>query len=138
MQVAVHAERELAADAGWAASAGHLRSGYRGRAVLGATLDHAVIGNEVNEMHGTKCWSVVVDVDEHDGRTRAIARLDRGRSEDLVGVGLARLSPADRDVPEIGDELAAARALSELSHRLLDAAADDIEQVTHEPADLRI
>ena len=89
-------------------------------------------------MYGTKCWTIVVDVDEHEGRTRAVARLDRGQSEDLVGVGLARLSPADRDVPEIGDELAAARALSELSHRLLDAAADDIEQITHEPAHLRI
>jgi hypothetical protein len=90
-------------------------------------------------MHGTKRWTIVVDVDEHDGRTRAVARLDRGgESGGLVGVGLARLNPADRDIPEIGDELATARALSELSHHLLDAAADDIEQITHEPAHLRI
>jgi hypothetical protein len=55
-----------------------------------------------------------------------------------VGVGLARLNPADLDVPEIGDELATARALSELSHHLLDAAAGDLEQVTHRRAHLRI
>jgi hypothetical protein len=35
-------------------------------------------------------------------------------------------------VPEIGDELAAARTLSELSHQQLDTAAEDIEQVTHQ------
>ncbi|QYN20311.1 dsRBD fold-containing protein [Amycolatopsis sp. DSM 110486] len=42
----------------------------------------------------------------------------------------------DRDVPEIGDELAAARALSELAQRLLEVAAGDIEGVTHEPVRL--
>jgi hypothetical protein len=40
-------------------------------------------------------------------------------------------------VPEIGAKLATARALSELSHHLLVAAAGDIEQVTPEPAQLR-
>jgi len=44
-------------------------------------------------------------------------------------VGLARRKPADRDVPEIGDELAAARPLSELGHHLLSAAAEDIEAI---------
>lgn len=50
--------------------------------------------------------------------------------------GLARLNPADRDVPEIGDELAVARALSDLGHQLLDTAAGDIEQITHRPVHL--
>ena len=54
-----------------------------------------------------------------------------------MSVGLARLNPADRDVPEIGDEIAAARALSELGHLLLSAAADDLEAVTHVRADLK-
>jgi hypothetical protein len=66
-------------------------------------------------MGETKQWTVMIDVDEHDGRTRAVARLGRGGSEDLVGVGLARCNPDDRDVPEIGAKLATARALSELS-----------------------
>jgi hypothetical protein len=80
-----------------------------------------------------KRWSVDIEIDEHDGKTRAVARLHTRDRADLVGVGLARLNPADRDVPEIGDELATARALSELSHRLFDAAAEDIEGMTHEP-----
>jgi hypothetical protein len=81
-------------------------------------------------------WTVQIDLDEHDGRTRAVARLrDRG-PEELVGVGLARLNPVDRDVPEIGAELATARALSELSHRLLDVAATDIERQSGQEAHL--
>lgn len=43
-------------------------------------------------------------------------------------------SGGDSNVPEIGDELAAARALADLSHQLLDAAVQDIEDVTHRPA----
>jgi len=46
---------------------------------------------------------------------------------------VARCSPSDQNVPEIGDELATARALSELAHKLLDTAAKDIEAVTHAP-----
>jgi hypothetical protein len=79
-----------------------------------------------------KTWTVAVTIDEHDNRTRAKAQLTwRGRH--LVGVGSARLNPTDYDVPEIGDELAAARALSDLGHQLLDLTASDIEAVTHEP-----
>lgn len=74
-----------------------------------------------------KRWTVTIDIGEHDGRTRAHARLHTQDTDQLVGVGLARLNPADRDVPEIGDELAAARALSDLAHRLLDAAGTDVE-----------
>jgi hypothetical protein len=36
--------------------------------------------------------------------------------------------------PEIGDELAAARALSDLGHQLLLTAAADIEAAVNEPA----
>ena len=78
-------------------------------------------------MPAAKRWTVTIEIDEHDGRTRAHARLRTQDSDRLVGVGLARLNPADRDVPEIGDELAAARALSDLAHHLLDMAGGDIE-----------
>ncbi|WP_369794419.1 dsRBD fold-containing protein [Kutzneria sp. 744] len=37
-------------------------------------------------------------------------------------------------MPEIGDELAVARALADLSHQLLDAAVQDVEGITHRPA----
>jgi hypothetical protein len=89
-------------------------------------------------MVDVKTWTVQIEIDEHEDRTRAVARLHIGDTESLVGVGLARLNPADRDVPEIGDELATARALSELSHRLLDAAAQDIEQLSGNRAHLEM
>ena len=50
----------------------------------------------------------------------------------LIGTGTSRLNPTDSDVPEIGDELAVARALSELAHQLLHAAAEDIAGVPHD------
>lgn len=87
-------------------------------------------------MDDTKTWSVRIDIGEHDGRTRAVAHLHTQDTERMVGVGFARLNPVDPDVPEIGDEIAVARALSDLGHRLLDAAAGDLEGVIHSPAHL--
>jgi hypothetical protein len=87
-------------------------------------------------MDQVKSWTVRIDIGEHDGRTRAVAHLSTRDTDTLVGVGFARLSPADRDVPEIGDEIAVARALSDLSHRLLQTATNDLEQVSGEPAHL--
>ena len=49
-----------------------------------------------------------------------------------LGTGRARLNPFDADVPEIGDEIAVGRALTDLGHRLLTTAAGDIESITHE------
>jgi hypothetical protein len=87
-------------------------------------------------MIANKRWRVEIQIDEHEGRTRALARLHNRDETGLIGVGLARLNPADRDVPEIGDELAVARALSDLGHQLLEAAAGDIEHITHQPVHL--
>ena len=84
----------------------------------------------------TRTWSVEIRIDEHEGETHAQALLHTGDATSLSASGSARLSPRDRDVPEIGDELAAARALSRLAHDLLDAAAGDIENLTHEHVDL--
>ncbi|WP_270951709.1 dsRBD fold-containing protein [Saccharopolyspora oryzae] len=55
---------------------------------------------------------------------------------DLQGKGVAKRNPDDTNVPEIGAEQAAARALFELAHHLLRAATDDVEQLTGEPAHL--
>jgi hypothetical protein len=84
----------------------------------------------------TKNWTVGVEIGEHDGHTRAVARLDGKDGGRLVGVALARLSPANADVPEIGDEIAAARALTDLGRRLLRTATEDVEQATGESAHL--
>jgi hypothetical protein len=83
-----------------------------------------------------KTWTVRIDIGEHDGQTRAIARLHTGAGTSLAGTGVARLNPADPDVPEIGDEVAAARALSQLARLLLGVASDDLEDVLHGTVDL--
>ena len=82
--------------------------------------------------HIVKDWTVEVSIDEHRGHTRAKARL-RWRDQESVGVGLAKLDPADRDVADIGDELAVGRALADLARRLMCVTAHDIEAVTNEP-----
>ncbi|MGY1779923.1 DUF1876 domain-containing protein [Geodermatophilus sp. SYSU D01036] len=87
-------------------------------------------------MDAVKTWTVRIDIGEHDGRTRAVAHLQTRDTEAVTGTGFARLDPADRDVPEIGDEIAVARALSDLAHRLLRAATEDVEQSTGEAAHL--
>jgi hypothetical protein len=76
-----------------------------------------------------KEWLVRIFISEHDGTTRAEARLDTGTGKGLTGTGSARLSPKDDDVPEIGDEIAAARALADLAQRLLQTANEDVEDV---------
>ena len=86
----------------------------------------------------TRTWRVEIDINEHDDerRTRAVARLYSGAAAPLRAEGLARRRPDDREVPEIGDELAVARALADLAHQLLDATAGDIERLTHRPTQL--
>jgi hypothetical protein len=86
-----------------------------------------------------KKWSVDIVIDEHEpadadsgSRTRAQARLHTGDATALVGVGLARRTPTDAEVPEIGDELATARALADLAHQLIEATIADLEAVTKE------
>lgn len=87
-------------------------------------------------MAAEKRWTIEVLVDEEEGRTYAEACLQSGEDTRLVGIGRAKLNPSDRDIPEIGDELAAARALCDLGQRLLVTAARDIQEVTHEPVRL--
>jgi len=87
-------------------------------------------------MDHTEEWKMALYLDEHDGQTRATVRLHT-RDTILSGVGMAYRNPRDADVPEIGDELAAARALSDLAHKLFDATVGDIEAITHRPAAIR-
>lgn len=87
-------------------------------------------------MTATKTWHIEIFIGEREGKTHAEARLRPGDGDEvtLTSTGTARLNPADHDVPEIGDELAVARALSHLADKLLHVAADDIEAITHEKA----
>lgn len=73
-------------------------------------------------------WKVRLYLFEDEGTTKARAVLDTGTSS-LTGHGTARCNPHDAVVPEIGDELAAGRAMRDLAQQLLSAADRDIEGV---------
>lgn len=84
-----------------------------------------------------KHWTIDIYLSEEIGEgtavTRAEARLrTQDDATDLRGHGGAHRHPDD-DVPEIGDELATARALSDLANQLLHAAAQDVAAVTRQP-----
>ena len=82
-------------------------------------------------------WSVDLSIDEHEGQTRADARLIMD-GDHLVGHGMARRHPRDPHVTEIGERIAVARALSDLAHLLLGSAAAELEDITHERARLQL
>jgi hypothetical protein len=69
---------------------------------------------------------VDVSVSEDADHCEAVARLHvRGR--EFSGWGRARRHPADPEMPVVGEELAVARALADVSHQLVVAAADSLE-----------
>lgn len=77
-------------------------------------------------MH-TRTWHVTINLFEADGSTHAEAVLRTDTGPEVRHKGVAHRHPRDREVPEIGDELAVCRALAGLSHDLLDAAIADVE-----------
>ena len=80
-------------------------------------------------------WPLTVVFTEDDRTTRADVVLDVA-GHHYHGWGRARRAPADPDVPRIGEEVAAARALSRLAHDLLSAAGHDISELEHHPVHL--
>jgi hypothetical protein len=72
---------------------------------------------------------------EEANRTRADATLELA-SQRFHGFGQAKRAPEDPSVPVVGQDLAAARALSDLSHQLLEAAAERIESFEGHPVKL--
>ncbi|MFF2324505.1 MULTISPECIES: DUF1876 domain-containing protein [unclassified Streptomyces] len=78
-------------------------------------------------------WKVRVGLSEEDGTTRAEAVLDTG-SEKVVGHGVARCNPQDVDIPAIGDELAASRAMKDVAAQLMKVADQEMETVGAGPA----
>ncbi|MGW1362258.1 dsRBD fold-containing protein [Streptomyces chartreusis] len=80
-------------------------------------------------MPHTAEWKVRLHLFEDDeGATKARVVLDTGTTT-LTGHGSAQCNPADTNVPEIGDELAASRAMNDLAQQLLNVADRDIEDV---------
>ena len=85
----------------------------------------------------TRTWKVMIHVfDTDDLRdrgdvTKAHAVLTTSSGTTLNGYGRARRAPRDPEVPEIGDELAAARALRDQADRLLSVTSEDISAIEH-------
>ncbi len=81
-------------------------------------------------------WTITIVFSEEDeAKTRADAVL-AGAPEELRGWGRARRNPHDPQLPSVGAEVAAARALSDLSHHLLEQAAHRIETWEGHPVHL--
>ncbi|GAB2449055.1 DUF1876 domain-containing protein [Streptomyces incanus] len=77
-------------------------------------------------MSHTVEWKVRLHLFEDGGTTKARAVIDTGTTV-LTGHGTARRNPVDTEVPEIGDELAAGRAMQDLGRQLVDIAERDVE-----------
>jgi hypothetical protein len=94
-------------------------------------------GRETKEMLVTEpaTWTVAIVFSEEDGKTRADAILS-GAPDEVRSWGRARRNPADPDLPAVGEEVAAVRALADLAHYLLDQAAHRIESWEGRPAHL--
>jgi hypothetical protein len=79
-----------------------------------------------------RVWTVEMTFTEDDNRTQAEAQMRAG-TRILRGRGRARRNPVDSNVPAIGEELAAARALSDLTDQLVHLAAHTIEAFEGHP-----
>jgi hypothetical protein len=77
-------------------------------------------------MTHAKQWQMHLDLFEaEDGTTSAQASVDTGKSS-LIAKGTAHCNPNDRNIAEIGDELAAGRALHRVADQLLRDAEHDV------------
>ena len=89
-------------------------------------------GEGGNVMEESKVLTIEVLLDESIDRTDAKA-ITSIRGQRFAGWGRAKRNPSDPHVPKVGEELATARALSDLSHQLLDAACKRIEEFEGHP-----
>ncbi|MFF5264723.1 DUF1876 domain-containing protein [Actinomadura viridis] len=80
----------------------------------------------------TKQWNAEIYINERGNDTHVRAVLTTQDDTTIVGTGHARRNPADRSVPEIGDELAVGRAFLDLGHRLVELAGADIAQAARQ------
>ncbi|HKE72486.1 MAG TPA: dsRBD fold-containing protein [Acidimicrobiales bacterium] len=78
-----------------------------------------------------------VSLTEDADHCEAVARVGM-RGREFTGWGRAQRNPTDPEVPVVGEELAVARALSEVSHQLVVAAADSLESALGRPVALHV
>ncbi len=71
--------------------------------------------------------TIQLHLEEDDTATLVHAVLNL-RGDHFESVGTARRKPADPPMPVIGEELAIARALQDLTHKVMEAAHEKIDQ----------
>ena len=86
---------------------------------------------------GRLSMRVDVSVTEDADHTEALARVHMCGRE-FSSWGRARRNPSDPTTPTVGEELAVARALSDMSHQLVVAAADSLESALGRPVALHV
>lgn len=77
-------------------------------------------------------WTVRVSVVENDADTTAEAVLETDTGARVAAEGRSHRSEDDESAPEIGDEVAVARALRHLADAVLETARSGIERRTGE------
>jgi len=80
---------------------------------------------------------VDVTLTEDPDHCEVVART-RVRDREFSGWGRAQRHPTDPQMPVVGEELAMARALADLSHQLVGAAADSLESALGRPVALHV
>lgn len=95
------------------------------------TATHATAPGHIRE------WNIRVTIFESGDDTSATVVLLADAPEQLSARGTSHRSSDDNAVPEIGDEVAVARALRHLADQLLHVAEQDIEDLTGEDAHVR-
>jgi hypothetical protein len=83
-----------------------------------------------------KSWRIDLYLYEGQHATSAQAVLHGDTPKGVRSLGVARRRPGDPDIPEVGDDVAVARALRRLSDLLIGAAADDLSGVTGRRIDM--
>ena len=77
-------------------------------------------------------WRVDIEIDEKERLTQVDAMLEAGEIR-YRAWGRARRNPVDPERPQVGEEVAVARALENLAMQLRSAAEHDIEEFEGHP-----
>lgn len=83
-------------------------------------------------------WETTLSFQEDTDRTEATVTLRFPDGSMLHAQGRAKRNPDDPARPRVGEEIAAARAMSSVVHQLMERAAAELEEATHEPAHLSV
>jgi hypothetical protein len=103
-----------------------------GDAAAQAPASVAVTDPHATERRHVRDWQVRISIFGSDDETDAHVLLVADSPNRLSASGHSDRSPHDRVTPEIGEEVAVARALRRLADQLLETAEGDIEDSTGE------